>query len=425
MVDIVGLYNTLLTATFAGVPFSVIDTSTEVGRRVQRFLFPGIDDASYQDLGADDGPISLRGLLVGQDYLAQMRLLQIVCRSPGPYTLNHPWLGSMQVIFVPGQRVKISLAATELGVARFEMQLYPFNPTAQQGLDTLSKLELSCDALTADAQNWLANAMMPAVNVLGAFGYVQNWLTKVANTFETAIEGTPSSSVIGGAASAAIAVLLLPTTAPSPSWALTAAEQLIGLPQAIAGSGAPLIPSAVAPGGATTAATAADPADVVATLLAAVPGVVATANNPSPGPALAAGLQAAIVATAVQAAAGINYTSQQDAMAEAAILYTAIDAATVTAALAAQTDPANAAPVWRDLVALKGSLAADMNALIGRLPPVVTIYIPQVMPAWMIAQYISGDAPSEVVATYQDIIARNKVFHPALVPPGALEVLQQ
>jgi prophage DNA circulation protein len=172
------------------------------------------------------------------------------------------------------------------------------------------------------------------------------------------------------------------------------------------------------------AAAAADPLDTVNTLLAAVPGVVATAGNPSPGPALSAALQAALLAAAVQAAASINYASQQDATAQATVLYAAIDAGIVTAGIAAQTDPANAAPVWRDLVGLKAALAADMNALIGRLPAVVTINIPRTMPAWLIAQYISGDDASAVLATYQDIIARNKIFHPAMVPPGPLEVLQ-
>lgn len=423
MVDIIGLYNSLLTATFGGVPFSVIDTSQEVGRRVARFVFPGIDEASFQDLGADDGPIVIRGLVYGEDYIAQTTTLRAVFRSAGPYTLVHPWLGSLQVILVPGQRPKITLTASELLIARFEVQVYPYNPTAQAGLDTLSQLETQLDAVTADAENWLANVMEPAVSVLGAFGYVQNWLISVSSIVITAIGTTPSASTILGAATSAIAALASPTTAPSTSWAATTTAQLAAVTAAIVTSAAPPVPSAVAPGGATTAAVAADPSDAVATLLAAIPGVAAGSSAPSPGPALAAGMQAMLVTAAVQAASNITYTSQQDALAQAAILYTAIDAAAVAAATAAQTDPANAAPVWRDLVALKGALAADMNTLIGRLPPVVTITVPRVMPAWLLAHYISGDDPAEVYATYQDIIARNNVYHPALVQPGPLEVL--
>ena len=423
MIDIQDLYSTLLTATFGGVPFSVIDTTQEVGRRMVQFLYPGIDDASYQDLGADDGPITIRGLQVGDDYLAQMRTLRAVFRSAGPYTLVHPWLGSMQVVLVPGQRPKITLTASELRVARFELQVLPFAPSAQAGLDTLSQLETQLDALTADTQNWLVNVMSPAVNILGAFGYVQNWLTTVAGVFNTIVASTPSAGAIGAAAASAIAALGDITTAPSATWAMLTATEVMAVPAAIAAACTPGVPSAVAPGGSTTAPLAADPTDTVNTLLGAVPGIVAGTSGTSPGPALSAALQAVVVGAAVQAASNIIYTSQQDAQAEAAVLYAAIDAAAVAAATAAQMDPANAAPVWRDLVSLKGALAADFNTLIGRLPPVVTIIIPRVMPAWVIAHYISGDDPAQVIATYLDIIARNQIFHPALVQPGALEVL--
>ncbi len=423
MVDVVGLYNTLLTASFGGVPFSVIDTSQETGRRVALFMYPGIDDASFQDLGADDGPIVIRGLLYGQDYIAQVAQLRAVFRSPGPYTLVHPWLGSIQVILAPGQRPSITLSASELLIARFEAQVLPYHPSAQAGLDTLSQLETRLGMVTADAQNWLANVMQPTVGVLGAFGYVQNWLTSLSDVFTTAMNATPSANTIVVTAAVALAALRAPTSAPSAMWGAVTAAVVVAVPGAIAGAAAPPVPSAVAPGGSTVAATPADPADAVTTLLACVPGVMATALAPAPGPALAAALQAVIVGAAVQAASDITYVSQQEAIAQGALLYGAIDAAADAAATAAQTDPANAAPVWRDLVALKGALAADLNVLIGRLPPVVVIVIPRVMPAWLIAQYISGDDPSQVVGTYQDIIARNQVFHPALVQPGPLEVL--
>jgi prophage DNA circulation protein len=423
--EIQDLYQTLLTATFGGVPFYVIDTSQATGRRVMQFLYPGIDDASYQDLGASDGAISMRGLLVGDDYLAQMRTLRAVVRSPGPYTLVHPWLGSLQVIQAPGQLPKISMAANELRVARFEVQLLPFNPSAQAGLDTLSQLETQLDALTADAQNWLANVLSPLSNVLGAFGYAQSWLSNVAGVVNNVIASTPSAGAILSAATSAISELTSIVTAPSAAWAALTATNVMAVPAAIAGACTPTLPSAVAPGGATTAAQAADPVDTVNTLLAAVPGVVAGSSANAPGPALSAAFQAALVGAAVQAASDIVYTSQQQAQAQAAVLYAALDSAAVAAGIAAQMDPANAAPVWRDLVSIKAALSADLNSLIGRLPAVVTINIPRTMPAWLIAQYISGDDPDQLLATYQDIITRNNITNPALVPPGPLEVLNQ
>jgi prophage DNA circulation protein len=425
MIDIQGLYNTLLQATFAGVPFAVIDTSQETGRRVQRFVFPGIDDASYQDLGADDGPIALRGLMVGDDYVAQMKTMQAACRQPGPYTLVHPWLRSLQVIFVPGSRPRFSLAANELRVARFEMQLYPYNPSASAGLDTLTQLETACDAVTAQAQNWLANALAPIAELTGALSYAQGYLTNLTGVVETAISSTVSGPAILAASTSAIAGLADTITGAASGWAGNTAAAMVAVPAAIAGACTPTVPSAVAPGGAVAAAAAADPADTASTLLAAVAGATVAAGTPAPGLAMGAAMTALLVASAVRAASGISYDSQQAAEAEGATLFAAIDAAAVAAGAQAQTDPANAAPVWRALVSLKSALAADLNAQIGRLPAVVTITTRATLPAWVLAQYISGDTPGEVFATYQDLIARNQVVHPALVPPGALEVLNQ
>lgn len=421
MIDIVGFYNSLLTATFGGVPFYVIDTRQETGRRVQRFMFPGVDDATFQDLGADDGPISLRGLLVGQDWLAQMQLLRAVFCSAGPYQLVHPWLGTMQVVFA--QRPSISLSDKELEVVRFEVQLYQFNPPTQVQLDTLSALETQLDALTADAQNWLASAMAPAVGGIAAFGYIQSWLNNAVQIFSTAVQLTASAGEIGPAVAGTIAGLTNAIASPVGSFPATASAAALAMVGAFSGSATPPVPSAVAPGGATTAAAAADPGDVVTTLLATVPGLVALASGAVPAPALSAALLAAAVGGAVQAASNINYTSQQDAYAEQALLMTAIDTATNAVMVQAAADPLNATPVWRDLVGLKGALAADMNALIGRLPAVVIINTTQVMPVWLLAQYVSGDTPSQVFATYMDIIARNTVRHPAMLQPGAIEVL--
>lgn len=424
--DIASLYSTLLTASFGGVPFYVVDTAQEVGRRVQRFLYPGLDDASFQDLGADDGPISINGYLVGDDYIAQTRALQAVFRSAGPYTLVHPWLGSLQVVLAPQLRPRINLRSSELRVARFEVQVMPYVAAATPGLDSLSALETSLDQVTADAQTWLANAMTPAVNALGAFGYVQTYLTTAYGVFNAAIASAGGSATeIAAAANADLALLATPTTAPSAGWAATTAGQLVAVPVAMAGACSPPVPSAVAAGGVATPAAAADPAETVAALLAAVPGIAATTSAAPPAPAIAAGMQAVIIAQAIAAASNITYDSQQAAEAQGAVLFTALDSAITAAAVAAQSDPANAAPVWRDLVGLKAAFAADLNAVVGRLPPVVIINIESGSSAWLLAQYISGDNPAEVYATYRDLISRNDIFHPAIVAPGAIEVLNQ
>jgi prophage DNA circulation protein len=446
---IVGLYDKLSTATFSGVPFHVADTSTVPGRRVQQWFFPGVGDAIYQDLGKGARGIELRGVLVGDDYLAQAAALTAALEEAGPYTLVHPWLGTLQVIYL--QPPRISFSERELRFARFEgtFFLWPSTGTAPTLLDTLSQLAVSIDEVTASAETFIASAIAPLVGILGAFSYAQSWVTSIAGIFAGVIPASASAGEIGPAAAPALAALASPTVAPTAGWATTTAAAVLAVPAAIAASATPLVPSAVAPGGSVTAtaaatplvpsgvaaggstaavtatAAAASPADAVSTLLAAIPAIAAGASAASPGPALAASLQAATVAYAVQAASSIAYASQQDAQAQEAILMTAIDAAAAAAASAVSSSPTLAATLWRSLADLKASLAADMNSVIGRLPAVVTINTRWTVPAWILAQYVSGDDPGDVVATYTDLVARNTIRHPALVPPGAIEVLDQ
>jgi prophage DNA circulation protein len=418
------LFSNLLSGTFAGVPFGVINVDLEDGRRTLQLVYPGVDAKQYQDLGADDGPMTIRGILAGQDYIAQAMTLRSACRDrPGPYTLVHPWLGSVQVVFPPGQKLRIHLEAKELLIARFEMQvvLYTYQPGT--GLDTLSQLEVSCDEATAAAQNYLVSALAPVATVLGALSYAQGYLSDLSQGISGAIASTPSAGIIGAAAQSALDDFTVVTTGVSSLWASETAAAMVAVPAAIEGACAPTMPSAVAPGGTTTAAAAASPTDACNTLLAAQAAAVTAVGSPSPGPQMGAAMQAALVTAAVLAASRISYTSQQQAEAQAALLYAAIDTAATAAAMQAMTDPANAAPVWRALVALKGDLASDTNALIGRLPPVVTITTSSTVGAWVLAQYISGDTPGDLYSTYQDLIGRNAIVNPALVPPGKLEVL--
>ena len=96
MIDIQGLYDGLiLESTFRGVPFWTVDSRDTAGRRLQKFLFPGQDQAVYQDLGQFDGDIHISGLLVGDDYAHQADLLRNAFQTAGPGTPDTPgWASS-------------------------------------------------------------------------------------------------------------------------------------------------------------------------------------------------------------------------------------------------------------------------------------------------------------------------------------------
>ncbi len=416
----------LLEATIAGIPFQIIDTSVEVGRRLQRFLFPGVDAAAFEDLGALDGPIALRGVLIGADYVQQATLLRTALRTQGPLSLVHPWLGNIQVVLLAPGRVTFSFK--EIRCAHFEVRLYPWTPPSLPGSNSLAGLELAVTSAIDAAQSYMITALTPFRNAAGAFSAVQSWTASIAGQLAAVAQTGPSGDVVGPAASSAIATLSAPTSAPSTGWQATAVGNVLAVPAAIGAAASPPIPAAVAPGGATTPAPAADPGDTTAMLLAAA--TIAQASGSSAGghavgtlSSLAAGLQAACVAQAAQTASLIDYVSAQDAETEVGRLMTAIDAAIVAAGTLAETDPLNAAPVWQSLHDLKSAVATNFNSLVGSLPQVVSVELSSAVPAWLVAHYIAGDTPSAMYATWQDLLARNGVGAPATLGPGIIEVL--
>lgn len=424
MVAIIGLYETLLGGTIAGLPFEIIDTRLEFGRRVQRLLFPGVDQPIYQDFGVLDGPITINGLLIGDDYIQQAQNLRFALRHPGPLTLVHPWYGTLQVVLHGPGAVSISLSQSHLRAARVTMTVLLYLPPAPSLADTLSGLMSQVQATITDAESWIATTLAPALLPLAAFAYAQSWVRSIAAGFASIVNGGPSGAEIGAACAAPLAALTEPATAPTTASAATLAAAIAAVPAAIAGASQPTVPSAVAPGGATMATTAADAADATAMLVQAVPIATAGAVNPSPGPALACALQAIIMANAVAASALIAYDSVQDAEAQAQTLYVELDAAIAAAATQAQMSPQLAAPVWDDLVSLKSALAADLNTVVGRLPAVVTVNTTTAVPAWIVALYVAGDTPGAMYGCYGDIIARNQVANPGVIASGALEILQ-
>jgi hypothetical protein len=164
-------------------------------------------------------------------------------------------------------------------------------------------------------------------------------------------------------------------------------------------------------------------------LLAAAAAIAAKSADPSPGPAIALVTQALVIADAISAASDIVYTSQQDAQAWLTTQLAALSTLAAAAMVQGPAYPTLAGTIWRAAIDASSALSVDMTAQIGRLPAVVSIVPPlsrsgQTTPVWLLAQYLSGDTPGAVFATWLDLVARNNVVNPALLPPGAIETLQ-
>lgn len=147
----------LLPAAYRGVRFHVIDSDHEVGRRLILTYFPGIDAPAVDDFGAYEGAIQIRGLVIGDDYIAQATALTAAFKASGIGTLLHPWLGEKLVQMERPARIHFS--ERELRVAYFEAGFTPVVPAVAPIVDTASLVMSGADDLLAAATGYLGDIL--------------------------------------------------------------------------------------------------------------------------------------------------------------------------------------------------------------------------------------------------------------------------
>lgn len=91
-------------AKFREVSFHVSAADTTVGRRVALHEFPNKELPLPEDMGKKASEFIVNGFIIGDDYVDVMKRLIDALTRPGPGTLVHPTLGSLQVVLAnPGQ----------------------------------------------------------------------------------------------------------------------------------------------------------------------------------------------------------------------------------------------------------------------------------------------------------------------------------
>ena len=164
---------------------------------------------------------------------------------------------------------------------------------------------------------------------------------------------------------------------------------------------------------------------------------------PSPDPRAPAGLLLSVagaLAGGAAAEAPLRLAAQTQALAEAARLGAeipfestgaarawrgALDAALAAAILSAArlgaSDPESAGLLLAALGALRDAALRDLDDRIGRLPDITQVTAPEPgLPAWLVAQHLAGDVPSRVLALHADLVARNRLPHPAVIAGGTV-----
>lgn len=468
---------TLAEASFRGVSFSMAASEDTVGRRVVQMFFPGLDDFAIQDLGALDGPIHIRGLICGDDYVYRALQMRAALMQKGVATLVHPWWGTLQVWLV-GDAARIAFDETRQGIATLEMTVVRAPASAADKkkkktfLDSLGKLLDKADALLDKATSLMRQVLSPLVIGVSLARTTENSISQVSSLFAGLI--AECSEPVASACAAPLATLSAGIAQPATNTGTTYADAitaaLVAVPAAIADAVLPAAEAAVASGtqgstsgGTTTvtdslfvmpsvtttdylgllasggsgAVTLAPTAQAgTALLIAAANGCLdvgtSIAATPGGAPALSITLVAAVACAtqAVATAAAIQFASMDEAIATRDALTGVLDNLSDAVVRACAVMDTSAAPgaitdLFLGIQEMRSAVYADISAELGRLPSIVSVSVPVEMSGWALAYALGGDTVDNVVPLLNDMIIRNAIATPSSIPAGSIQVLEQ
>lgn len=400
----------LLPGSYRGRTLHFLDASSEHGRRVLEYLFPGVDAPAYDDFGLLPSILTIDALVIGDDYKAQVKSLQRAFETPGPGQLMHPWLGPMSVILE--EPASIAFSVRELRVARINVRLKRVQ--AGGGVSqVLSGLSAGVASLLSSAQG-LIDVVGSRV-LSAARGAAVRRSVRLITSAASAV--TPPSD---GARLLPEIRSVLSASAPE-----TPASFGLWLSGAVAIISAVTEEPAVASASPTKSVSTAQAKIAVASDLASRM-MDAAASAPSQvDAALLVAAAAEFLSAAARQSVYADFTSRREATAYRTAM-TASLAALIERAevLGTEVYQAASSELIRGARRVSSAVVIEMNEVVGRLPEVLIFTAEREHDAWQVAQHIAGDRPSEIEAVYLDIVARNRPRHPALMEGSKIEALE-
>lgn len=403
-------------ALYKGVPFRTTDTGLGVGRRNVLNEYPLRDTPHVDDLGRRARRYTVKGYLLGADYLQQRQALQDAFEEPGPGELVHPRYGVVWVSLLG--EAQFDETHREGGMSRFTATFVEDADNTQPSgqTDTAADLERAADASDEAAGAAYADALsLSGPQILTDL--VADATVLDINTLTSAAELYVDSSSLGdildmaGSAIGQVATLLLKP--------LSMVAALRGLYVEFAAS----IRVGSASGGALNAMR-----DVNQGALANLAALTAARQAAAASPLA----PATTSRTLLNEAARAELMRRLAISTQARILAVAISDDTVATAQQAtamrdqvvdqidveleQADPD--AGTARALSTLRAAIVRDVATRAELLKQRSTYTPLAVLPSLVLAHRIYQDA-----SRADELVQRNGVRHPAFVPAQPLEIL--
>lgn len=389
--------------SFRGAAFVTEGHERTGGRRTVRFEYPGRDAPSSEDMGRRARQERLDLHVWGTDYFARRDALVEALEAEGPGLLVHPWLGSMQVVVVD---YSLSETTDEGGIARFSVQF------GESGLDMPDSREADANAQAAaaadDAADGAIDSFAGRFSIAGLPGFVETAAATVVGSL-----GDLAGKIVSGLGGNGSALTDFAD-------ALDFLDDLparMRNPVSLGGALVDMVQATVAVAGTTRSALSACNRliafdGVEAPLFATTARLAQTAN----GDALLHLVRHAASAEMVRAIANADFSSRDEAVAIRSAAVATFDALALAAADAGEDGRAS------DFDSLRRAMVADIAQRVPGLPALQTYVVRATQPAIVIAMQLYGAARAAAMA--DDIVARNGIANPAMVPGGTeLKVL--
>ncbi|WP_160009760.1 DNA circularization N-terminal domain-containing protein [Rhizobium sp. 18055] len=401
----------LLPGSFRGIVFHVPDATSDVGRRVVEYLFPGVDAADYDDFGLAPGVVSFSGLIVGDDYRVQAMALQAAFEAPGPATLIHPWLGPMTVIMT--EPAQIYFSDRELRVVRFSASFKRIDAGVLGAVAGLSGLTSA-----------ISGVVQAATSLAAAVGGIISSVRSLSAARSYRVVSSAIAALTAPAGTARLLPRLKATIGDASPADPLAFDALMQTASALVNSDNATPAVSPAAGAVIDDRPLALPAIGMALTLVEQLSAASLDAPADADRALLLTASAQFLGQLAAQSAFADYASRQEAQAVRARITVAIEAlCDALDQFSGSTFDAASTVLRRSARDLQSAIIADINETIGRLPAVLVFRADRQLDAWLLAQHVFGDTPQLIEAGYRDIVARNNPRHPSALPAGGIEVL--
>ena len=373
-------------ATWRGVAFEVESSNAKFGRRTVRHEYVKRDKPFLEDMGRAARAFTLRGFVIGDDYVVRRDALIAACEEEGPGILVHPYLGPMTVTletpadmnetFQKGRTANWSFPFVESGDIEFPTIELDTSQGALQAADALNV------AASAEFEGEFIVAAQPGFVVDAAEDDLADLTTRLRGSvdpfFSVVDDFAAFTELVDDFADDVSTLVATPDAAASQLVAIFVEVGSLDALRALhelAGAAGPL--------DALTAAALAEQKNTEATLRLQVRG------------ALAAAVKVVALTTFV---ALDDAEAVRDELADR---------------LAEETKLANTNDAFFALVDLRTKLVEHIDETIQGLPRLRTVKVPTLTPAVVLAWDLYGDATRD-----DEIAERNKVSNPLLLSPS-------